>query len=52
MDRGVEHEKTNILLNTVFIIFFKKKKAFMDGLINGLQVMLVESEYCTEDGYL
>ena len=51
MDRGLEHEKNNILLNTVSIIFLKK--TFMDDEINDLQVMLVESKYCTErDGYL
>ena len=46
MDRGLEHEKNNILLNTVSIIFLKK--TFMDDEINDLQVMLVESKYCTE----
>ena len=51
MDRGLEHEKNNILLNTVSIIFLKK--TFMDDEINDLQVMLVESKYCTErDDYL
>ena len=51
MDRGLEHEKKQYFVKYHLYLFFflkKKKKALMDNSINDLQVMLVESKYCTE----